>query len=165
MSIEYIDGDVRKQNFDSDYRLIPHCCNDVGAMGAGVAAALASMWPKVRQEYIKISPNYKLGHVQAVRCSDNTVVFNMIGQHETCIGYENGVAVGRDGKPPIRYDAINDCMDKIATFIKRLKSSGKSCELHCPKFGSDLAGGDWNIIEKMIIDKWSKISRVLICVY
>jgi len=162
-NVEYIEGDVRSQSFESDYRYIPHCCNDIKAMGSGVAYALLNKWPIVRHKYLEM--DQELGKVGIAICSNDTVVFNMIAQHGVMSGRdENGTAVGDDGKPPIRYDALEKCMNKISLGLQMTIESGKTCEIHCPKFGSDLAGGDWDVIEKMIIDKWLPFCRVLVCV-
>jgi len=32
----------------------------------------------------------------------------------------------------------------------------ENVEIHCPKFGSGLSGGDWNFISDLIDDIWGK---------
>lgn len=162
--IETIEGDVRYQPFESVIRYIPHCCNDIGVMGSGVAKALYEEWPAVRHRYLAM-PNMVLGEMEIIWGSIDTRIANMIGQHKVMVGRdENGIAIGEDGQPPVRYDALRECMNKVANNIVENQEKGNTCEIHTPKFGADLAGGDWEVIEGMISEIWSPLCRVLVCV-
>ena len=82
--LKHIKGDVRKPIGDGN-KIIIHCCNDIGVMGAGVAAAIAQKWPNVKSEYKKWhrgKQGFKLGNVQFVKVEDDLVVCNMIGQRD-----------------------------------------------------------------------------------
>jgi len=82
-----------------------------------------------------------LGATQFVKLPDKkTVIANMIGQHGC--GF-------RDGRPPIRYGALADCMQSVRNVALMAKA-----EIHCPKFGSDLSGGDWKTVEQLILEFW-----------
>jgi hypothetical protein len=49
--------------------------------------------------------------------------------------------------PPIRYDAIDKALNKVAETAKR-----NNCSVHIPYLmGSSLAGGNWSEIEKLIV--------------
>jgi len=63
-------------------------------------------------------------------------------------------------KKPIRYDSLKDCMLKIAYYISDLQEKSKVV-ISAPMFGSGLAGGDWQIIEKMIKEIWSSIDVIV----
>ena len=63
-------------------------------------------------------------------------VANMVGQH--------GMRHGNSG-PPIRYDAVADCLKKVAVKAADLKAS-----IHVPRIGCGLAGGEWSRIEPLI---------------
>jgi hypothetical protein len=165
--IKYIKGDVRSQSFDAEWRIIPHCCNDQGVMGSGVAAALASKWPEVKDRYVaqyQLAGFLDLGSIVPVPImEDKTIVVNMIGQHKTMVRLnDKGIAVGDDGWPPIRYSALLECMRRTGVMIEQVCKD--DVEIHCPKFGSDLAGGEWNAIEGMIHEMWGK-HKIIICVY
>jgi len=137
-SITYIQGDST-QPIGEDRKILIHCCNDIGKMGAGVAAAIARKWPSVRSDYLKWyrgGKGFKLGAVQFIKVEDDIVVGNMIGQH----------GIRTQGKvPPIRYGAISKCLEKVGIAAIRNKAS-----IHCPRFGSALAGGSWDKIEGLI---------------
>lgn len=145
--ITYIKGDVTYPIGDKP-KIIPHVCNDCGLWGAGVVLAISKRWPLPEERYrywyqsedILPEPELlKLGQVQFVRVEDNIIVANMIGQHGT--GFRNG--------PPIRYEALKACMLTVAEEAIKIPS-----EIHCPKFGAGLAGGDWAQISRMIEDYW-----------
>jgi O-acetyl-ADP-ribose deacetylase (regulator of RNase III) len=134
-------------------KIIIHCCNDIGAMGAGVAKVLYEKWGEVREEYINWFRDYhpKLGDAYCVSVGDRIVVANMIGQHG--IGSDNG-------KPPIRYDAIEKSMNEVKRIAVIHKAS-----IHVPYLmGCDLAGGDWDKIEE-IIDRVFVSNGVSVYVY
>lgn len=138
ISIKYVDGDATEP-IGNGKQLIIHCCNDEGKWGKGFVLAITKKWPKVEGEYrkwYKVGKNFKLGHIQGVRVTENIAIVNMIGQR--------GVGI-KDGVPPVRYGAIRICLQKVADLAIKYKAS-----IHAPKFGSDLAGGKWDEIEKII---------------
>jgi len=141
--ILYIKGDVTRPIGD-DNKLIIHCCNDIGKMGAGVAKALYMKWYEVRKQYQQwhnSKKGFELGNIQFVKVETDIVVCNMIGQH----GIKNDSKV-----PPIRYGAIAKCLEKVMSAAKKNNAS-----VHAPRFGSALAGGRWSKIEELIIEHLS----------
>jgi O-acetyl-ADP-ribose deacetylase (regulator of RNase III) len=74
-----------------------------------------------------------------VPVDENVWVANMIGQH----------AIQRTGRqPPIRYEAIEEALGKVAGHALNLGAS-----VHMPRIGTGLAGGDWALIEPLIEKK------------
>ena len=138
-SLTYIEGDATKP-IGTGIKYIIHCCNDVGGWGAGFVLALSRKWKDPESDYRYWASNtkdFKLGNVRFVQVEKDIKVVNMIGQH--------GTGPDSVGNPPIRYVAIKQCLKKVAEHCKENNAS-----VHAPKFGSDLAGGDWKLIEKMI---------------
>lgn len=129
-------------------KLILHVCNDIGGWGAGFVLALSHRWSEPEQAYHdwhrgketpeRRDPPFELGQVQFVPVTKEITVANMLAQHHV---------IGQGGKPPIRYDALRRCLERIAEYALQ---GGMS--LHFPKFGAGLAGGDWQIIETMIAE-------------
>ncbi len=68
---------------------------------------------------------------------DDLWVANMVGQR--------GIQRSK-GKSPIRYDAVEKCLDKVASFALDLGAT-----VHMPRIGCGLAGGKWEEIEPIII--------------
>lgn len=158
-NIEYIVGDVRSQPFETTKRLIPHVCNDLGRMGAGVAKALYTKWPKVKEYYT--SSVIILGDAQVVPVEEDTIVFNMIAQHSVMVKRDgDGVAVAEDERPPIRYAKLVSAMELVSLYA----GDKPDAEIHCPMFGCDLAGGDWRIVQALIKEIWCPRMPVKVCV-
>lgn len=142
--IRYIVEDVRNP-VGQGKNLIIHCCNDLGAMGSGVAKALLDKWATVKSEYVKwhkSGRNFELGNIQAVKVGEGLAVINMIGQRD--IKPINGI-------PPVRYGALRRCCKKVADIALKYNAT-----VNVPyKMGSDLAGGEWSEIEKILIEEFS----------
>jgi O-acetyl-ADP-ribose deacetylase (regulator of RNase III) len=143
--IHYLKGDAT-QPVGKGVKIIAHICNDIGAWGAGFVLALSKRWLQPELSYRRIrQADRKLGVVQLVNVGGdpdgNTIyVANMIAQHNVRPEIVDGNPV-----PPIRYDALAECLRKVNNEAIRLDAS-----IHAPKFGAGLGGGDWDIIEKII---------------
>ena len=140
--------------------LIVHCCNNggesgIGVMGAGVALALRKKWMGVYTSYKTMEAESKkglrnrLGEICFERVEDNIIVVNMIGQ--------DGI-VSADNSKPVKYWALQKCMEQVRinliAIISAFDEEKKKYVIHCPKFGSGLAMGDWNFILELIREQW-----------
>lgn len=130
--------------------VIPHVCNNIGLFGGGFAAAVRNNFPIVATNFELLGKTTKLGYVQYVKAIkddtyDHELVFaNMVAQ--------NGI-IGQKNTRPLNYEALVRCMIDVRNFIKN--ADKEKIEIHCPRFGSGLAGGDWNFINDLITDIWS----------
>jgi hypothetical protein len=98
-------------------------------------------WPIVRSEFIewyKKNNNFKLGEIQSVNVGNDIAVINMVGQRD--IKEINGI-------PPVRYEAMEKCLEKVADLAIKYKASVNAPYL----MGCGLAGGDWDKIENILI--------------
>lgn len=133
--------------------IIPHVCNNIGVFGGGFTGSILDRYPIVKINFDMLGNQPKLGHTQFVtvkteeKYRHKLIFANMIAQNKT-IGYSNA--------RPLNYAALVKCMSTIKTFIenemKNQDSSG--IEIHAPKFGSGLAGGNWLFISDLIDDIW-----------
>lgn len=135
--------------------IIPHVCNNVDAYGAGFALEVANRFPAAKANFHLLGNQAKLGHVQFVNVQENTqykhklIIANMIAQ--------NGL-INKNNPRPLNYAALVNCMNQIRLYINRLYESNtdiEHIEIHAPKFGSGLAGGNWNFIHCLIEDIWN----------
>lgn len=122
-------------------KLICHICNDLGGWGKGFVVAISRRWKEPETQYRawhaeRNSNEFGLGAVQFVQVEPYIWVANMIGQR----GMKHGSA-----GPPIRYEAVAECLQKIAVKAKELQAS-----VHMPRIGCGLAGGDWARIEPLL---------------
>ena len=139
--ITYLKGDATSPIQEGN-KIIIHVCNDIGGWGRGFVLALSKKWKEPELEYknwYKSRIRFELGEVRFIQVESNLWVANMIGQR--------GIKRSKNGTPPIRYEAVETALNKVASKAKELNAS-----IHAPRFGAGLAGGDWNKIEPLIID-------------
>lgn len=132
--IKYVDGDLVR---DADqFDVIAQGCNCFCVMGAGLAPQIKHKWPEafaVDCATVAGDRN-KLG---TITHTENTtpIVVNIYSQYDT-----RGRSMGR---MDLDYTALRSGLRAM-----KEKFTGKKFGL--PRIGSDLAGGDWNIIERII---------------
>lgn len=135
----YLKGDATNPQGEEN-KIIAHICNDIGGWGKGFVLAISNRWRKPEAEYRKWfqnGENFKLGEIQIVQVEENIWVCNMIGQHKTIINSK--------GIPPIRYEAVEQCLNKLSDEALKLNAS-----IHIPRIGCGLAGGKWGEVESII---------------
>lgn len=136
--IKYQIGDATEPRGKGS-KIIVHICNDIGAWGKGFVMALSRKWKKPEAEYrkwFKERKGFALGEVQFVEVENDLFIANLLGQR--------GITA-TDSRPPIRYEAVETGLIKVAEKAVELSAS-----IHMPRIGSGLAGGKWEEIEKII---------------
>jgi O-acetyl-ADP-ribose deacetylase (regulator of RNase III) len=145
-NLTYLKGDATEPVGDG-HKYIIHCCNDLGLWGAGFVLALSNKWEAPEKAYLSLfaedeTPPF-LGAFQPVEVETDITVVNIIGQH----------GVQRiQGIPPIRYEAIRTALKNLRGHIL-FQSRFPVTSVHMPRMGAGLAGGDWEIIESMVIEE------------
>jgi len=137
MPVSYLIGDATAPEGGGP-GVIAHVCNDSGGWGKGFVMALSRRWPEPESAYrrwARSSQNFGLGMVQLVQVADQLRVANMVAQH----GY-----VSRANPVAIRYDALAQCLSKLAGQID------VGTLIHMPRIGCGLAGGSWDQIEPLL---------------
>jgi len=140
--LKYKTGDATVPE-SAGHRLIIHVCNNEGKWGAGFVLAVSKRWIKPEQEYrrwFRSRNMFKLGEIQEVGVQSDTIIINMVAQ--------DGVYQKPDGTPPIDYDALEQCLDKVGELAVREGSS-----IHMPRIACGLAGGSWDKVEPLIIER------------
>jgi hypothetical protein len=135
--------------------LIPHVCNNINLFGAGFAAAVAKDYPMVKENFHLLGNKAKLGYVQHLNVYRNKnnhtslIVSNMIAQNRT---------IHQNNPRPLNYEYLVKCMIDVRDYAMKLSyNNDTKTEIHCPKFGSGLAGGNWLFIEELIKDIWAEL--------
>jgi O-acetyl-ADP-ribose deacetylase (regulator of RNase III) len=129
---------------------IPHVCNTVGTMGAGVALRLASTFPQIVHNYRNActsSSGKLLGQTFVEFAEPHIYVVNMVAQE--------GLRKPQMELPPIRYTALVACMQDVLREVLSHADMGVPTRIVCPMFGSGLAGGYWPVIQQLIAEIWS----------
>jgi O-acetyl-ADP-ribose deacetylase (regulator of RNase III) len=138
--IEYKRGNV----LDVKVGIIVHGCNAQGVMGSGVALAIKQMYYQCFLEYRRVyeEETLPLGSI---------VWFNP----EFCIDFSKNLFIanaitqeyfGTDRRH-VNYAAIAKVFMEV---FRQAKTT--DLEVHFPKIGAGLGGGDWDIIEAIIND-------------
>lgn len=128
--------------------VIAHVCNDVGKWGRGFVQAISARWPEPKRAYRQwYRAGLALGEVQIVQCEPGVWVANMIGQR--------GIARA-EGDVPIRYDAVEQCLRRLAVETKL-----RGASVHMPRIGCGLAGGSWEKIGPMVEDALAGIEVIV----
>jgi O-acetyl-ADP-ribose deacetylase (regulator of RNase III) len=139
-SINYLKGDATAPA-GNGAKIICHVCKDVGGWGKGFVLAISKRWPEPETHYRAWHKQgepggFRLGAIQLVEVEPALAVANMVAQR--------GIRPTR-GLPPIRYDALLDCLASLAERATSLRAS-----VHMPRIGCGLAGGSWPEVERII---------------
>ena len=162
--IEYKKGDATNP-IDTDTKIITHICNDIGGWVKGFVMAISKRWKEPENQYrnwykekigeenntVKYQrlnrrdkysneKEFKLGNVQFVKVDDSLWIANMIAQYK--------IRKSNDGIPPIRYPYVRESLERVREFAKK-----ENANIHMPRIGCGLAGGEWNKIEEIINDE------------
>ncbi|MGC5745032.1 macro domain-containing protein [Chryseobacterium sp. NFX27] len=151
--IQYLKGDATNPQTERN-KIITHICNDIGGWGRGFVIAISKRWEQPEIEYrkwFKSGENFNLGEIQLVEVETDIWICNMIGQHK--------IRTSSNGIPPIRYDAVEECLEKLTHKALKLNA-----EVHMPRIGCGLAGGKWDEIEP-IIEKTLVRNNISVYVY
>lgn len=143
--ITYHKGDL----FNDYHPFIAHGCNSLGVMGSGFAKQVKEKYPDVYKKYSQwfVDNKLDLGVVQIVPTKDSENRDLYIANCITQKGY--GLSIQH-----VNYDAVKDCMQGLATHMKWATKLRPYFWTHIamPKIGAGLGGGDWNVIEPIIIE-------------
>jgi len=133
MITKYIKGDIT----ETELKYIAHGVNCRNVMGSGVAKAIFTKWPDVKNNYHKYFERYGyLGEIHEAYSDSKVSIINCFTQDK----------FGNSGKKYVNYAAVVTCFEKLSRLIP------KNEILAIPKIGCGLAGGDWNIVEQLIND-------------
>lgn len=115
--------------------IIVHQVNCQGVMGAGIALQIRHKWPEVYEQYRKFK--FKLGQIQLVKITNSLYVCNLAGQDR----------YGREERYT-DYDALKKGFTTLNVW-----ASASNLPIYIPKFiGSANAGGDWKIVNSLILE-------------
>jgi O-acetyl-ADP-ribose deacetylase (regulator of RNase III) len=149
--IRYLLGDATQPQ-GSGPKIIVHVCNDIGGWGRGFVTALSQRWKEPEKQYHawfrgECEIPFALGEVQFVSVTDELLVANLIGQHDI---KRKQTPDSKGPLPPIRYEAVQTGLGKVAAKAKELNAS-----VHMPRIGCGLAGGTWDRIEAIVREELS----------
>ena len=135
--IKYIDGDL----LETDVDVIVHQTNCLGVMGAGIALQIKKKYPEVFDGYKYHCSTTKssdlLGECLIIPTDDGRYVANVCGEEKY---YPKGVR-------HTDYEALEHGLKFLKIWMRT--NGIKTCG--CPYLmGCGLAGGDWNVVVKIL---------------
>ena len=137
--MEFVNGDITEVTSG----IICHQVNCQGVMGAGVALAIRRKWGAVYPTYRKayINDNLQLGNVIYVVVGPGLIVANLCGQNRY-----GRIGIYTD------YEALHKTIQHVSeTRVTTVKQVGTQIPVYFPnRMGCCLAGGDWNIVIRII---------------
>lgn len=153
--INTIEGNLIKLAQEGTYTEIAHGCNCFCVMGAGIAPQIAKAFPEAEKEdntTVRGDKN-KLGtftfaDVQDDHLENTLTVYNLYTQF--------GTGGRKKGEPDIDYDALRSAFTALNNDIKGIdrgcyyEEVDRTQVLGIPMIGAGLAGGDWEVISKII---------------
>lgn len=136
-SIIYKRGDATTHKEPS---LIAHVCNINKEWDTDFLKALSAIDMTPETDYHKWAANsvtasgipFELGNVHLTRFNDIHIVASMLAK---------STATSLD------YEALRTCLEKLTLIAQRAK-----LPVVAPRFGSEIGGADWQVIEEMIED-------------
>ena len=140
--IKYHEGDATIPG-GTRQKIIAHIVNDKTPNwgGGGFAVSLRKRYPVTQKDFKEWSilekDNLCLGRSHFVTISDGLHAFSMVAQH----GY------GASANPRVRYRALETCLTNLRYRAEKLEAS-----IHMPRIGVGNAGGDWSVIEEIVLD-------------
>lgn len=147
--IKYKIGDLLEAANNGEVMAIAHCCNCQVNMGSGIAPQIKWAFPyawkadqeTTRGDWSKLG-TYSLGD-PSDEGYDGPLVYNLYGQ----FGYGKRNQGGRD----LDYNALYNSLLAMAQDLDRFDCGDfEAMPVGLPLIGCGLAGGDWEIVEKMI---------------
>lgn len=146
-NLTYLIGDATEPKLKYGFNIIAHICNNSGGWGRGFVMALSRKWDRPEKRYRQWASGgtyipFELGYNQYVRVGgeEDIYVCNMIAQ-DGFASEERPVAVD--------YTALESCLSDLAAIQDSVDPMPLT--VHMPRIGTGLGGGDWEIIEDIII--------------
>ena len=130
--MKIIEGDLIKLAKAGEFDVIIHGCNCFSTMGAGIADTIAKEFPQAMlADQTRYGDPDKMGtYTQAT--VDSVTIVNAYTQYEYTMS-----------KVDVDYEALRAC-------FKAVKEEFTGKRIGYPLIGAGLAGGDWNVISKII---------------
>lgn len=126
-------AEIKGNLLDTEIKTIAHGVNCQDVMGSGVAKAIYTKYPEVKEDYHNCAGN-TLGEVDEICTNGYHTIYNCWTQFY----------YGRKNIRYVNYFAICQC------FREMIKDGVQ--EVAIPRIGCGLAGGDWDIVRELIND-------------
>lgn len=131
---------------NADFGILAHVTNNKGIWGGGVSGPIGVRYPQARIAFSQVSQTPMIcGRAQIIPVSSTLFVANLFAM----------TGVRSESNPrPLNYVFLRRSLDELASFARAMAGSfalaDDDVDIHLPRIGAGLAGGDWPTIEEMI---------------
>ena len=151
--MKIVKGDLLKLAEEGKFDLILHGCNCFNTMGAGIAKQIKDRYPEA-YETDKNESIYgdieKLGSYTVCSVITGNHSFNILNAY-TQYDFK--------GKNNVDYNAIKKVFHVIGNTFRH---NNKNIRIGYPMIGASLAGGNWDIISKIIDEELKDLDHTLV---
>lgn len=135
---------VNKSITEAEETFILHGCNTKGGFGNGVAGALSTRWPSLKEDFKRLHKIHlpTLGEYTICRVSDETSKHDIVNLYT-----QNNY--GKDGAKYASYLAIVDSIRSFFNNSKILILSGYKA-FAISRIGCNLGGLKWELVEELL---------------
>lgn len=161
--MKIVEGDLLKLAQEGKFDVIVHGCNCFCTMGKGIAKQIRDTYPEVytADKSTEKGDVFKLGTMTAVTVkADDTldshrfIIMNAYTQYNYRPTYKNDRVVY------VNYDAIRACFRRLKNMLIRKDVS--HYKIGYPMIGCGLAGGDWDIVSRIIDEELDGLDHTLV---
>ena len=147
--LKYIKGDLIELADNGKFTTIIHGCNCFHTMGAGIAKQIRYKW--IEAYLADLATPY--GNEAKLGATSRAIVTTKKGALEIINAYTQ---FDYRGKSNVNYEAIRNAFRSINVNVDVKTKIG------IPKIGCGLAGGDWNIVSKIIEETCPKLDITVV---
>lgn len=135
-----VEGDLLDMFENGQFDVIVHGCNCFNNMNAGIAGKIIRRWPVVA-DYDNLT-------VRGDPAKLGTIGFVPIGNSQWIINAYTQFGYGTHRRQ-VEYGAVRSCMTKIFQAYE----GDEKFRIGFPLIGCGLAGGDWDVVSRIIEDE------------
>lgn len=164
MILRTVKGDLVEMGLNGEFDMIAHGANCFCTMNSGIAAQIKQKIPEAYEADCRttaVGDNMKLGNMSivSVPTREGSKFLHVVNAYT-----QFNFTGRRIGKRDADYEAIREVFEKLNVSVQLMEASGNnpSLKVGIPLIGCGLAGGDWDIVEKIINSTTPNIDITLV---
>lgn len=154
-----LEGNIINLAEDKTFDVILQGCNCFHTMGSGLAKEIRERYPEA---YFADRDNSKYGDPAKLGTFTYAVCKRKDLSNFTIINCYTQFRYGKDGQTNryVEYGAIRSCLIKIKEFVVT-----KNAKIGIPLIGCGLAGGDWEVVKRIIEEEMGDFYNCQIVIF
>lgn len=145
------------------FDVIVHGCNCFNTMGSGIAPQIANAFAGPNGPREVDNTTVPGSHGKLGSCTVASYVRDDYTQLFIINAYTQYGTASKPGEIVVNYDAVRSCFANIADMAREDNFNFTApCRIAYPAIGAGLAGGDWDIISKIIDEELEGLDHILV---